>query len=384
MMWCDTPALMTCWNDTNYMAKAFQSPKIECIVTQHPWIENDCEFADLILPVATKFELDDIGVDNLTAEYGTLFLDEKCIEPVGESKSDYEVLLRHRREAGRARGVHRRQVDRGVDQGGLRHLGGGPPDQLGGVQREGSLRDPQRPRLAEATRSALRGFAEDPDSHPLSTPTGKLEFFSQRLADHFPDDAERPPVPAWVERGPSHDERVGGDRAKLYPYLCLSSHPRWRVHSQHDDMQWLREIQTNKIVGRRRLRLPDGLDTPGGRRGEGRADRRRGQGLQRAGRGAGGRLRDRARDARRGLRRPRRPLRPHRPRRVRPGRGHQLHHPAQDHLARTPPAWSPAPSCWTSRRPTWTSSGGSIRRSGRGRSTKRRGWPGSGCWPSRS
>ena len=96
---------------------------------------------------------------------------------------------------------------------------------------------------------ALRGFADDPDNHPLSTPTGKLEFYSQRLADHFPDDQERPPVPAWVERGPSHDERVGGDRAKLYPYLCLSSHPRWRVHSQHDDMQWLREIQTNKIVG---------------------------------------------------------------------------------------------------------------------------------------
>ncbi len=98
----------------------------------------------------------------------------------------------------------------------------------------------------------LRGFAEDPENHPLTTPSGKLEFFSQRLADNFPDDQERPPVPHWVERSPGHDERVSGDRAKKYTILCISNHPRWRVHSQHDDMQWLREIETNKIVG------PDG------------------------------------------------------------------------------------------------------------------------------
>jgi anaerobic selenocysteine-containing dehydrogenase len=95
----------------------------------------------------------------------------------------------------------------------------------------------------------LRKFAEDPDHNPLSTPTGKLEFFSQRLADNFPDDKERPPVPHWIERGETHDERLSGDRAKKYPFLCLSNHPRWRIHSQHDDMQWLREIHTCKVVG---------------------------------------------------------------------------------------------------------------------------------------
>ena len=59
-------------------------------------------------------------------------------------------------------------------------------------------------------------------------------------------------VPHWIERGESHDERLSGDRAKKYPFLCLSNHPRWRVHSQHDDIQWLREIPTCKIIG------PDG------------------------------------------------------------------------------------------------------------------------------
>ncbi len=34
--------------------------------------------------------------------------------------------------------------------------------------------------------------------------------------------------------------------------MIVSNHPRWRVHSQHDDMTWLREIPTCKVKG------PDG------------------------------------------------------------------------------------------------------------------------------
>ena len=47
----------------------------------------------------------------------------------------------------------------------------------------------------------------------------------------------------------SHDERLSSERAKKYPLLSVSNHPRWRVHSQHDDMKWLREIPTCKVVG---------------------------------------------------------------------------------------------------------------------------------------
>ena len=32
----------------------------------------------------------------------------------------------------------------------------------------------------------------------------------------------------------------------------ISNHPRWSVHSQHEDITWLREIETCKITG------PDG------------------------------------------------------------------------------------------------------------------------------
>lgn len=242
---------MTCWNDSNYIAKAFQSSKIEFILAQHPWIENDCQFADIILPVATKFELDDIGVDNLTAEFGAVFLDPKCVEVKGESVSDYEAVCAIAEKLGVLEEfTGGKTVDEwikvGFDASGIEDV-----ISWDEFKEKGHYVIPTDPDW-DKHEIALRGFAEDPENHPLTTPTGKLEFFSQRLADNFPEDKERPPVPSWVEKGISHDERIGGERAKIYPYLVVSNHPRWRVHSQHDDMQWLREIETCKITG------PDG------------------------------------------------------------------------------------------------------------------------------
>jgi trimethylamine-N-oxide reductase (cytochrome c) len=253
MIWTDTPALLSCWNDSNHVADAYRSPKIEFMLAQHPWIENDCLFADIILPVTTKFENDDIGIDNYTAECGTLFLDAKCIEPRGESKSDYEVVCAIAEKLGLLEEyTEGKSVDEwikyGFDNSGITDL-----VSWGEFKEKGHYVIPNDPDW-EKHENKMMQFAKDPEKYPLTTPTGKLEFYSQRLAEKFPDDNERMPSPKWVDGGPgwSHDERLSGERAQKYPYLCVSNHPRWRVHSQHDDMQWLREMETCKIIG------PDG------------------------------------------------------------------------------------------------------------------------------
>ena len=55
MIWTDCPCMVTCWNDGFNFVKALRSPEIECVVAQHPWLENDCYLADIILPVQTKY-----------------------------------------------------------------------------------------------------------------------------------------------------------------------------------------------------------------------------------------------------------------------------------------------------------------------------------------
>jgi trimethylamine-N-oxide reductase (cytochrome c) len=92
MIWTDTPCRTTCWNCGNETIDAIRSPKIECIVAQQPWLENDCLFADVILPVNTKFEEEDIGIDVGSLQYNLIFPEPQCVESLGESKSDYEVV----------------------------------------------------------------------------------------------------------------------------------------------------------------------------------------------------------------------------------------------------------------------------------------------------
>ena len=80
----------------------------------------------------------------------------------------------------------------------------------------------------------------------------KLEYYSTALAENFPDDAERGPIPRWVDKGAGHEERQYLERGRKYPFLLVSNHPHFRVHAQHDDVTWFREIETCKVTG------PDG------------------------------------------------------------------------------------------------------------------------------
>jgi anaerobic selenocysteine-containing dehydrogenase len=60
--------------------------------------------------------------------------------------------------------------------------------------------------------AGMKAFHDDPENNRLKTPSGKIEFYSQNLAKYFPDDQERPPVPHWIEKGETHDERVLAER----------------------------------------------------------------------------------------------------------------------------------------------------------------------------
>ncbi len=249
MIWSDTPCLTTCWNDSNNTLSAYRDPSIEFILVQHPWMENDCYFADIILPSNTKFESGkDIAIDIFSGQYHSLVIEEQCIEPLGESVTDFEVVCKIAERMGLLGD----------------YLKGKTPDEwlkigyeTSGVARMVTWERlnnkkywvvPHNPKWKE-NKAGLWGFYNDPKNNPLKTPSGKVEFASQQIVKHFPDDNERPPVPHWIEKTDSHDERQSSDRAKKYPLLVISNHGRWRLHAQLDDISWFHEIKTGKVKG---------------------------------------------------------------------------------------------------------------------------------------
>jgi len=141
-----------------------------------------------------------------------------------------------------ARGWRRRAFAPGADSG------------------EEILRGAYRPGL-EKIPAGMIEFYKDPEKYPMSTPSGKLEFYSERLAKNFPDDIERPPVPHWVEKSDFHDERISSERVRAYPLLVISNHPRWRSMPR-----WMTSTgpRDSHRQGQRagRLSLRTGLDPP--------------------------------------------------------------------------------------------------------------------------
>jgi len=172
----------------------------------------------------------------------------KAVEPIGESKSDYEIVLEIAKKLG---------MEKEVSEGYT------VPEYIEGVYKgmnfdkivsweEFQEKDYMVLPVSKSWKDLPAGlyeFYKDPVKNPLPTPSGKLEFYSESLAKYFPNDEERPPFPQWIEKGITHDERRSSPRARTYPLLVVTNHPRWRVHAQADDIPWTKETDTGKVRG---------------------------------------------------------------------------------------------------------------------------------------
>ncbi len=176
-------------------------------------------------------------------------LQRQAIGHVGESKSDYEIVL----EIAKKLGLYEEVSGGKTEEEWIKYIFNvrfNLPKFISWEEFEKKSYFPFSTAPDwENDPAGLIKFYEDPEANPLPTPSGKLEFYSERLAKNFPDDKERQPIPKWIERGETHDERISGERAKKYPLLMVSNHPRWRMHAQCDDISWTREAPTCKVKG---------------------------------------------------------------------------------------------------------------------------------------
>jgi trimethylamine-N-oxide reductase (cytochrome c) len=249
MMWTDTPCRVTCWGCGNDVMEGFRNPKIECVVAQHPWLENDVLAADIILPTNTTLEVNDISPCIREGDsFQSVILMNQAVAPIGESRSDYEAVCGVAEKLGMLEevtdGFSEEELIKGTYVG----------MKFDSVIPWEEFKDKQYCVLPvapdwEKHPAGLYEFYKDPQKNPLPTPTGKLEFWSESLAKAFPTDEERPPIPKWIEKSITHDERIESTRARVYPLLVMSNHGRWRTHAQCDDIPWTKETVTGKVKG---------------------------------------------------------------------------------------------------------------------------------------
>jgi trimethylamine-N-oxide reductase (cytochrome c) len=262
LIWQDHACQSGCWNDSNMYIHAIRDTSIECNIVQHMWMENDCLFADIVLPINTNLEEEDLV--NSYGQAVPFIYHKAAIQPVGESKSDYQaccaVAQKLQDYGGRYATIYDDYTGSKTDEEWMEfgYVISGTEDKMGlsweKMKENGYFILPVADNWQERP-AGLYEFYRDPINNPLGTPSGKLEFYSERLAENFPNDKERPPYPQYICGGPgwTHDESLdienGAERCNTYPLVMQSQHCRWRNHVQYDDVTWLREIPTCKIRG---------------------------------------------------------------------------------------------------------------------------------------
>lgn len=214
--------------------------KVEFLAVQDNFLTPTARFADVVLPACTQFET--WGVADGWKYGDEVILAPKLVEPPGECRSDYAIC------AGLAR---RLGVEEAFTEG---------RDERGWVEwvldRYRETRFPGLPSLDELLEKnvgvwanpvtkpaiAFEEFRKDPEAHPLSTPSGKIEIFSETLLAKG-NPKEIPAVPKYVEEW----ESPFGPEAREHPLQVVGHHTLHRVHSTHDDNDWLEEAFPQRV-----------------------------------------------------------------------------------------------------------------------------------------
>jgi anaerobic dimethyl sulfoxide reductase subunit A len=227
--------------NVNRSAKVLQDEsRVEFIVVQDQFMTPSAKFADVILPACTQFET--WGVEDGWKYGDEVILMPKLIEPLGETKSDYRICAEIAERLGIGAAYTEGRNERDWVEWCL--------DQYR------ATRFPDLPTLDEFERSnvgvyarpvtkpaiAFEDFRADPVAHPLNTPSGKIEIFSQRLYEmNRPD--EIPAVPKYIQEW----ESPFGVEADKYPLQVMGHHTLHRVHSTHDNNDWLEEAFPQRV-----------------------------------------------------------------------------------------------------------------------------------------
>jgi anaerobic dimethyl sulfoxide reductase subunit A len=246
--------------------------KVEFIAVQDNFLTPSARFADVVLPACTQFET--WGVEDGWKYGDEVILQPKLVEPLGESKSDYRICA----ELAERLGIGEAFTEGRDEKDWVEFC-------LNEFRR---VRFPELPTLDEfierdlgawtrpATRPAIafEDFRRDPEKYPLKTPSGKIEIFSKHLFDLGRPD-EIPAIPKYIQEWESPFVTSRAERSAAqskpcanagelerpattpptngvaaqggYPLQAIGHHTLHRVHSTHDNNDWLEEAFPQRV-----------------------------------------------------------------------------------------------------------------------------------------
>ena len=256
--------------DTNRWVRMFQHENLEFVVMQDCHWQSETKFGDIILPASTNFEHEDLsewanaggyGKGQFSGNHRIIMYQQKCIEPLWESKPDYEIYrllaarlgFEEKYTEGNSWEDWNRKVFEYSDlpkyttfeefkKKGYFVVPSMPPEEEPKVSFHWFYEG--RPNDLYLEKGLNPNIGTD-RAHLLATPSGKVEFVSQTLEKYAPADDERGPTARYI---PSWEGYNTKELADKYPLQMISPHPRFSYHTHNDNKSlWLDDIPQHRV-----------------------------------------------------------------------------------------------------------------------------------------
>ena len=215
--------------NTNKIVRALKSKGLEFIAVHEQFMTPTAKFADIILPTSTYMERNDMAVGVGAGFYGR---QNRIIRPLGESRSHNEIA----KALATRMGID--DYDDMPEEERLKMFAEAAdiPDHEGFKEQGVHWIDKSRPHVAFEAQIA------DPENNPFPTPSGRIEIYSQRIADM--NNPLIPPIPKYFEAWEGPNDPL----AKKYPLQLLTPHAKGRANAQFDNIPWIRELLPQKVL----------------------------------------------------------------------------------------------------------------------------------------
>jgi anaerobic dimethyl sulfoxide reductase subunit A len=195
--------------------------QMDFIVCQDPYLTPTARYADIVLPICTDLERNDLVV---TYRQGThLFYSQKSIEKLGESKTDYWVFS----QLSKRLGIYDEYTHGKNEEEWIKYFLESSQLDTKNLKQTGIYREDVKPHVA------LSKFRADPEKYPLNTQTGFIEI-------RYPE-AEKsglPSIPSYIGLKKASSE---------YPLQLITPHCRIRSHSDLHTNPWLQRLDPHSV-----------------------------------------------------------------------------------------------------------------------------------------
>lgn len=205
---------------------------------------DSAKYADLLLPDAMRSEQMNMKTQGYSEYYTGVTVGTPAQTPPGECRSNYDVLadLADRfgmRDAFTAGRTHDEWVRYLYEKGASADANMPTWDQ---ILEQGVYKRPCEPAVG------LKSFRDDPEANPLGTPSGKIEIYSEQLAQlndtwefAYPDELCHPLPdfhPGFQGYGSVTDE---------FPLYCCGFHHKSRTHSSFGFIPELEQVARQQV-----------------------------------------------------------------------------------------------------------------------------------------